>query len=170
MIEHELDRKDEQTTAMILDEVNKRDIFVDQQFDGRVKLAVGRLHDEGVEIGEFLGSTTRRIAFKGKYLGRDVAIKFSHSKGGINHDEKQQRLEEERWLAAVRSGDKEYFAQIFFGDINFDFVVQEFCENVNTWEYDRLPRPYQLMVDKYGMREVEVGYKDGKMKFVDYGY
>ncbi len=169
MIEHELDRKDKQTVAMILDEVKKRDIFSDQQFGDRVRSAVGRLHDEGVEIGEFLGST-RRIVFKGKYLGRDVAIKFSHSKGGINQDEKQQRREEKIWLDAVRSGDKEYFAQIFFGDINSDYVVQEFCRDVNSWEYDQLPRPYQLMVGKYGMREVEVGYKDGKMKFVDYGY
>ncbi len=169
MVEHEFDRKDEQTIAMILDEVKKRDIFNDQQFGDRVRLAVGRLHDEGVQIGEFLGSS-RRIVFKGKYLGQDVAIKFPHAKGTIDHDERQQRREEEIWLDAVRSGDKEYFAQIFLGEINFDFVVQEFCKDVNTWEYDKLPRSYQLMVGKYGMHEVEVGYKNGKMKFVDYGY
>ena len=169
MVEHELDRKDEQTVAMILDEVKKRDIFNDQQFGDRVRLAVGRLHDECVEIGEFLGSS-RRIVFKGKYLGQDVAIKFPHAKGTIDHDERQQRREEEIWLDAVRSDDKEYFAQIFFGDINFDFIVQEFCENVNTWEYNELPETHQTIVSKYGMREIEMGYKNGKMKFVDYGW
>ena len=57
-----------------------------------------------------------------------------------------------------------------YWDINFDFIVQEFCENVNTWEYNELPETHQTIVSKYGMREIEMGYKNGKMKFVDYGW
>jgi len=169
LAEHFLNERDGRVTRSIMEMVRENSVVVDGDFENRVASAVGRLHDEGVEIGGFIGSS-RRVVFEGRYRGNDVVIKFSHSKRTLEHDERQQQQEESIWMRAKETGYESYFAKIYFGDINFSFVVQERCEDVRSMDYEDLPLDFQEVADKFGFSEIEIGYVGGQMKFVDYGW
>lgn len=98
--EYALEQGDNKTIERIMSVVIEKGISRDEGFEDRVRATVGRLHDEGIVLGDFIGSS-RRVAFEGRYLGHKVAIKFSHSKLTLDHDERQQQREETIWLQAV---------------------------------------------------------------------
>ncbi len=125
--------------------------------------------DEGVVIKNFVNAS-RRAVFEIEYKNKRGVVKFSLAKHTYEQTENQQKREETRSHFAKMEGDQEHFALILLSDQNYDWVVQEWAERVNRYEYDDLPEELAETARKYGLNEIEAGYVNGKLKIVDYGY
>ncbi|MDC0449118.1 hypothetical protein OAL67_00755 [bacterium] len=164
----ERDLHDERVVDHIMSEVQDNS-WKDFDFEERVVSVVSWLHDEGVEIGAFIGSS-RRLVFGGKYKGFPVVIKLTAFIEDRN-ETGQQNQEEEIWHQAQKKGDESLFAKIYLTDHASSCVVQERCTDVESVEYEDLENSYQVIANEYGIRELELGRDvEGNLKFVDYGY
>jgi len=141
--------------------------WCDSDFKERLESTIVDLHNCGVDLGEFLGSS-RRVVYSAKWGGKDVVVKLSAT--ASNRD--QNKNEEATWREVKAAGDGAHFAEVYLADSNNWWVVQEKCVDVRRYDNsEETLSPEQLnLVEKYGIQEVELGRgQDGNTKFVDYG-